>query len=248
MWVMCILTHTHTEPISLAHLREDTHTACVLWARFIASRDSTCGLSHKRTHTCITIDVNNQVGLTHTCAIWERERWQLVCLCCREHVMCCFAHDISLIEEQIDLKISNPSFPPRKWTSTQWSQKTCPSPQPSVFRSSAMITSTPWSPISTLSSPSVTRRQASPLVRVISSDRIHRLHLHQPCLGQVTQILEHLPPCCSLVWIQSKTSDANQTTGLWSAWQRWSRAALKMNSGDDLHWWEMHSHQSLEVY
>lgn len=57
-------------------------------------------------------------------------------------------------------------WPPcRRWISTRWRARTCPSPRPSACRSRGTTTSTRWSPTSTSSSPSVTRRPASPRVR-----------------------------------------------------------------------------------
>lgn len=52
----------------------------------------------------------------------------------------------------------------RRWTSTQWRQRTCLSLHRSACRWRGMTTSTLWSPTSTLSSPAVTRGPASPPV------------------------------------------------------------------------------------
>lgn len=55
----------------------------------------------------------------------------------------------------------------RKWTSTQWSLRISRFPHRSACRSRGMTTSMHWSPTSILSSPSVTRRLVSPLVRCL---------------------------------------------------------------------------------
>lgn len=57
------------------------------------------------------------------------------------------------------------SVSPRRWTSTPWSPRTSASPPRSACRSRGTTTSTLWSPTSTWSSPSVTRRRASPQVK-----------------------------------------------------------------------------------
>lgn len=57
----------------------------------------------------------------------------------------------------------------RKWISTRWRARTCPSHPTSACRSRGTITSMRWSPTSTSSSPSVTRRPASPQVRASRS-------------------------------------------------------------------------------
>lgn len=86
--------------------------------------------------------------------------------------------------------------PCRRWISTRWRARTCPSPRPSACRSRGTTTSTRWSPTSTSSSPSVTRRPASPRVRAPRvpppSETRHGAQTPQRCL-QLESQTEWLP-------------------------------------------------------
>lgn len=64
----------------------------------------------------------------------------------------------------------------RRWTFTQWSWRTWPSPHHSACRWRGMTTSTLWSPTSTSSSLAVTRGPASPPVSLLSNTYTYNLY------------------------------------------------------------------------
>lgn len=161
------LPHAHAQPPFAVDLGEDTHTACVLWASsvcpavihpvgfFTHTRKHARTFPHARPSRWII-----KGWLTYTCGARQHWMWRaavgtsefssvhnsVFCLC-------------SLLFHWFCLVVVWFFF--RKWTFTRWRQRTCPSARPSAYRSSATTTSTPWSPISTSSSPSVTKRLVS---------------------------------------------------------------------------------------